>query len=277
MSNNPLSKLYRNKSIFIQLPSKGKYYTSGINLSIDGELGIMPMTAFDEISLKSPDSLFNGDGLVNLIKSCVPDIVNPDEIPSCDVDPIIIAIRAASNKTLETEVECPHCKTEQVFNLDLNVLLSTFTSITEDNIVTLPNNTVVKLRPYSLRSQLKTNIQTFHQMRMEMLLNKNDSISDEKKLELFNNAFAEATKLTIELVADNILSVELDDIVVTEREHIFEWVQNMDKETYKIIVAKIKELSDSQVDTTMSVQCSNIECNNTFKTTIDLNPVSFFT
>jgi len=277
MSNNPLSKLYRNKSIFIQLPSKGKYYTSGVDLSIDGELGIMPMTAYDEISLKSPDSLFNGDGLINLIKSCVPDIKNPEEIPSCDIDPIIIGIRAASNKILETEVECPHCKTEQTFNLDLTMLLSNFKQIPENNIIELSGNTKVKLRPYSLRSQLKTNIQTFHQMRMEMILNNNDSISDEKKLELFNSAFAEATKLTIELVADNILSVELDDIIVTEKEHIFDWVQNMDKQTYKIIVEKIKELSDSSVEKTMIVQCSNIECNNTFETLIDLNPVSFFT
>ena len=277
MSNNPLSKLYRNKSIFIQLPSKGKYYTSGIDLSIDGELGIMPMTAYDEISLKSPDSLFNGDGLINLIKSCVPDIKNPEEIPSCDIDPIIIGIRAASNKILETEVECPHCKTEQIFNLDLTMLLSSFTPINEDNTVILSENTKVIIRPYSLRSQLKTNIQTFHQMRMEAILNNNDSISDEKKLELFNTAFAEATKLTIELVADNIVAVELDNVTVTEKEHIFEWVQNMDKQTYKIIVDKIKELSSNTLDKTMTVQCSNSECNNTFETLVDLNPVSFFT
>lgn len=277
MSNNPLSKLYRNKSIFIQLPSKGKYYTSGIDLSIDGELGIMPMTAYDEISLKSPDSLFNGDGLINLIKSCVPDIKNPEEIPSCDIDPIIIGIRAANNKILETEVECPHCKTEQIFNLDLSILLSSFTPINEDNTVILSENTKVIIRPYSLRSQLKTNIQTFHQMRMEAILNNNDSISDEKKLELFNTAFAEATKLTIELVADNIVAVELDNVTVTEKEHIFEWVQNMDKQTYKIIVDKIKELSSNTLDKTMTVQCSNSECNNTFETLVDLNPVSFFT
>lgn len=277
MNNNPLSKLYRNKSIFIQLPSKGKYYTSGINLSIDGELGIMPMTAYDEISLKSPDSLFNGDGLINLIKSCVPDISNPEEMPSCDIDPIIIGIRAASNKILETEVECPHCKTEQIFNLDLTRLLSNFKEISENNIIELNGNTKIKIRPYSLRSQLKTNIQTFHQMRMEMVLNNNEDMSDEKKLELFNNAFAEATKLTVELVADNILSVELDDLTVTDKNHIYEWVQNMDKETYKLIVQKLKDLSDSPMDKTMTVQCSKSECNNTFETLIDLNPVSFFT
>jgi hypothetical protein len=277
MTDNPLSKLYRHKSIYIQLPSKGKYYTSGINLSIDNDLGIMPMTAYDEISLKSPDALFNGDGLINLIKSCVPDIKNPEEMPSCDIDPIIIGIRAASNKILETEVECPHCKTEQIFNLDLTMLLSTFKEISENNIIELSGNTIIKVRPYSLRSQLKTNIQTFHQIRMEMILNNNESITDDKKLELFNSAFAEATKLTVELVADNILAVELDDLIVTDKEHIFEWVQNMDKQTYKTIVEKIKELSNGTMEKTTKVQCSNAECNKVFETIIDLNPVSFFT
>lgn len=277
MTQNPLSKLYRNKSIYISLPSKGKYYTSGINLSIDGELGIMPMTAQDEISLKSPDSLFNGDGLINLVKSCVPDIKNPEEMPSCDIDPVILAIRAASKKLIETEVKCPHCDVEQEFNVDLTIMISNSKQISDIDYVELADGSKVNIRPYSLRSQLKTNIQTFHQMRMEMILNNNKDIPEDKKIELFNNAFAEATKLTIELVTDNIVSVEVDDNIVSEKEFIKEWVENMDKDTYKLIVEKIKELSESGIDKTTTALCSNQECNKAFETIIDLNPISFFT
>ena len=88
MNENPLKQLYRSKSVYVNLPSRGRFYKSGLTLSIDDELGIMPMTAVDEIKLKAPDALFNGDALFDLIKSCVPDVADPDEIPTCDVDMI---------------------------------------------------------------------------------------------------------------------------------------------------------------------------------------------
>lgn len=275
MSNNPLSKLYRNKSIYIQLPSKGKYYTSGINLSIDNELGIMPMTAKDEIALKSPDTLFNGEGLINMIKSCVPDIHNPEEIPACDIDPIVLGIRAASKKTVELEIECPHCKNTSTYEIDLTGIISSSKELEDDsNIVILENGVKVYIRPYSLKSQLKANIQKFHHTRMEYLLN-NSEIDSDKKIEMFSKAFKEATQLTMELVSDNILKVEIDSETTVENpKHIREWVENMDKDTYNKITDRIKTISVSTIDNNITVFCQ--PCDKNFNTIIELNPVNFF-
>lgn len=60
MSDNPLKSIYRSKSIYLKLPSQGKFYPSGVKLSVDNEIGVMSMTTTDEINLKSPDALFNG-------------------------------------------------------------------------------------------------------------------------------------------------------------------------------------------------------------------------
>lgn len=275
MSTNPLSQLYRSKTIYISLPSKGKYYPSGIKLSIDGELGVMPMTARDEILLKSPDALFNGDALIQLLKSCAPDIVNPEETPSCDVDSIILAIKAASKKTVELSVACPHCNKEESYEIDVTKIIATATPIINTNSVTV-NNTVINLRPYSLKSQLKTNMQKFHHIRMEKMLIGNDNIPDDQKLELFNKAFNEATQLTMEIITENIVSVVLnDEITVTNQDHIKEWVYNMDKDTYHIIVKAIQDLSESEINNEATVKCPS--CDHSFNTIIDLNPVSFFT
>jgi hypothetical protein len=273
MTDNPLSKLYRHKSIYIQLPSKGRYYTSGINLSIDNDLGIMPMTAKDEIALKSPDALFNGDGLINMIKSCIPDIKNPEEIPACDIDPIIIGIRAASKKTIELEVECPHCKKTDNYEIDLLSLISSTNEISEEDFVII-NNIRINVRPYSLKSQLKSNIQKFHHKRMEYILSTNE-IEDDKKLKMFSKAFTEATNLSMELVSDNIVSVELTkEEIVTNSNNIRDWVENMDKETYNIIIEKIKEISKSTIDNKVTVFCPT--CEKQYETIVELNPVNFF-
>lgn len=274
MSDNPLSQLYRSKSIYISLPSKGKYYTSGIKLSIDGEIGVMPMTARDEILLKSPDALFNGDALIQLLKSCVPDITNPEETPACDIDSLILAIKAASKKTVELSVVCPHCKKEETYEIDVTKIIATATPIIDRNTVNI-NNTIINIRPYSLKSQLKTNMQKFHHIRMEKLLIGNDTIADDQKLELFNKAFNDATQLTMDIITENIVSVQLNDVTVTNQEHIKDWVYNMDKDTFHTIVKAVQELSESEINNETMVECMN--CNNTFNTVIDLNPVSFFT
>lgn len=274
MTDNPLSKLYRHKSIYIQLPSKGKYYTSGISLSIDNDLGIMPMTAKDEIILKSPDALFNGDGLINMIKSCAPDIKNPEEIPSCDVDSIILAVRAASKKTIEIEIECPHCNTTETYEIDLPSIIATAKEIEEEDYVIIGDNIKVNVRPYSLKSQLKANIQKFHHMRMEYVLSTNE-IEDDKKVQMFSKAFAEATTLTMELAADNIVSVEISkDSIVDDRNNIKDWVENMDKDTYNAIIGKIKNISKSTIDNKVNVFCP--ACSQQYETLVELNPVNFF-
>ena len=72
-SNNPLSKYFRQPAIYTTLPSEGEWYPEG-SLKFDNldakELAIFPMTAKDEMTMNTPDSLMNGQSVVNVIKSC---------------------------------------------------------------------------------------------------------------------------------------------------------------------------------------------------------------
>ena len=78
MSNNPLSQYFRQPSIYVKLPSGGQHYADGaIDMPANGELPVYPMTAIDEITYRTPDALFNGNAVTNVIKSCVPAIRDP--------------------------------------------------------------------------------------------------------------------------------------------------------------------------------------------------------
>lgn len=281
MTDNPLKSLYRNKTFYIKLPSNGKFYDSGITLSIDGELGIMPMTAKDEIILKSPDSLFNGDSLVDIIKSCIPDIKNPKEIPACDIDPIILGIYSATNKEVNLTTKCSHCSQDNDYSMDLKILLTNTEEISDDNVVEINENTKVLVRPYSLESEIKTNIKRFHYKRMEFMMKKikDENVSFESKREMVTKAFEDAANLTIELISDNIikvLTINDDDmpIEVTDKKYIKDWVINMDKETHDKVSTKIGELSKNNLNKTVTFKCSS--CNEITKTELDINPVNFF-
>ena len=80
--NNPLRQYFRRPAIYITLPSKGKYYPIGaVEIPEGGEIPVYPMTAIDEITSKTPDALFNGTAIAELIKSCIPAIKDPWAIP----------------------------------------------------------------------------------------------------------------------------------------------------------------------------------------------------
>ena len=97
ISNNPLKQYFRRPAIYIKLPSEGKYYSSDvINKTETREIPVYPMTAIDEITTKTPDALFNGSVIVELIKSCIPDIKDPWKINNIDLDTILIGIKVAS-------------------------------------------------------------------------------------------------------------------------------------------------------------------------------------
>ncbi len=127
MSNNPLKQYFRRPAIYLTLPSKGKDYPPGvIDFPENGELPIYPMTAIDEITTKTPDALFNGNAVAELIKSCVPNIKDPWQVSSTDLDAILLAIKAASGSdSLEIDSTCPGCKEQSTYKINLVAVLST--------------------------------------------------------------------------------------------------------------------------------------------------------
>ncbi|NDB58023.1 hypothetical protein EB001_06220, partial [bacterium] len=108
-SMNPLAKHFRQPSVYLKLPSGGKYWPEGtINLPANGEVPIMAMTTKDEITIRTPDALMNGQGVVDLIQSCCPNITNAWAMPTIDSDAILVAIRIATNgSNMDIDSKCP--------------------------------------------------------------------------------------------------------------------------------------------------------------------------
>ena len=123
---NPLRQFFRQPAIYIKLPSLGNHWPKDtLAMPDNGELPVLPMTAIDEITARTPDALFNGTAVTELIKSCVPCIKDPWSIPTIDLDAILIAIRAATNgNLLDIESTCPSCNESASYNVNLIGLLS---------------------------------------------------------------------------------------------------------------------------------------------------------
>lgn len=276
MSNSSLQSLYRKKDIYTMLPSKGSFYPSGINLSADGDIGVMSMTAKDDLLLKSPDSLFNGESIIEMIKSCVPDIENPEELPYCDLDVILIAISSATKKKMDLVSTCEKCKTETDYQIDISNFL---TKIPEIDLslshIDVGNNAFVNIRPYKLKDQLKLRTKKFNKTRIEKILNENINNDNVEELSrIFSDIINEISQINLDLIAENIISVEIENEIIDDPIEIKDWVYNMDKSTYELISNNILKLSEVDIKTDVNITCPN--CEHKYSTRIETNPMDFF-
>ena len=243
-TNNPLQKYFRQAKLHVRLPSGGKYYPPGtLDLPESGEVAIYPLTAKDELLLKTPDSLMNGTATADVIKSCVPQIKNPWYMPSLDVDALIIAIRIATyGPEMTLTVKVPNTGNEKDFTIDLNSIIEPIMSAKYDAVIQL-DNMKITLRPLTYTEFTKDALRSFEEQRVYNLLN-DDSVPAEEKMERFRSAFNRLTDLTVETVAKSIAQVEVEDKVVSEPKHILEFMQNTSKEFYTTILDHIAEQRD---------------------------------
>jgi hypothetical protein len=84
MNESKLAKYYRAPKLYVRIPSQGAF-NPDIEQSMSEELAVMAMTGRDETMIKNPDALLNGEAITSVIKSCVPGIKDPKDIPITDV------------------------------------------------------------------------------------------------------------------------------------------------------------------------------------------------
>ena len=237
---NPLSKYFRQPKLFAALPSNGKFYPAGaLETTETGEYPIYSMTAKDELTMKTPDALLNGQATVELIKSCVPSIKDPWNLPSIDLDALLIAIRLATyGETMTLSIKTPVTGEEKEMSVNLRDILDNFANIEFEDVVQSGDMTVY-LRPLTYREFTKSALKTFEQQRIFNIVN-DEQISDEDKLQAFTNSFAKLTDLTVDMMANHISAIEIGDTRVDNKQHIDEFMKNADKSFYSVIQAHLE-------------------------------------
>ena len=271
-----LSDFYRTKEIYTKLPSGGKWYNSPVNLTDDGEIGVFPMSYKDEMLLRIPDSLYNGEALFDVIKSICPDITDPYEIAMIDVDVILIASRISTNEgNMQVTAKCPHCNTSENYLLGIASILSQIKTI--DSIeIDLPSDLSVKFRPNTLKSINANQIKVTEASAITHNL-RQDTPPDEAK-KIFEDSLGKTTAASLLLIADSIECITLPDgSVVSDIQEILQWLYNIDSGTMKQLQKANTMQNVNGIDEMFKFVCSNEECQKDFKSPVEFNPSFFFT
>ena len=274
LPNNPLRQFFRRPAVYLTLPSGGKYYAPGvINQTETGELPVYPMTAIDEITARTPDALFNGEAMTQIIKSCVPDILQPWAINNIDLDAILIAIRSASgDNEMEMNSECPQCSETNPYTIDLNTVLPQLKSPDFNKTMDV-NGMKVKFRPLTYKELNQVGLEQFNIQRAFAAI---DNIEDQTiKSQKTKEALEVVTQTTIRLVSTAIEYIDVGNgTVVTEKEYIIDYLSNCDKNVYAELrdyTAKLRE--EAQIPP-LHIQCPN--CSNEYNQPFTLNLTDFF-
>ena len=281
-NQNPLSAYFRAPKMYLTLPSGGRFYGDDICATPEnGELAIYPMTTKDEMMLKNPDALLNGEAVASLIRSCVPEVKEPKKLFSADVDAILIAIRGASSgDDVEVNAECPECKETSTVTVSIDASLSSMESLDDIYEKTLSNGLGITVLPFNYGNTIKAGIASFQSTRsMQAIAELTD---DMERLKAFNSSFVKMADLNFEMVIDSIKQISYTDqegktAIVDDRASIREFLENTDNTTGKEIETFVNEVNSKGVKQEIQIECQAEECNNTYTAPINFDPVNFFT
>lgn len=273
MSENPLKQYFRRPSIYIQLPSKCRFYTPDVvDMQMGGEIAVYPMSAIDEITARTPDALFNGQAVVDIIKSCVPSIKKPEALNTIDIDAILVAIKiASSGEYLDVTSKCPSCGTEGTYSMDMNGVLASRKDIDYNTTLKL-RDLEIKFRPLTLQETNKNGMSQYEVQRLVMQIQEVED-GDEREARM-RHAVEYLNKLTMEIISSTIEWIRTPETTVTEKQFIQEFLQHCDRQTHNTIKDYSVKLREESQLPDMPIKCS--ECGHEYTQQLTLNVSDFF-
>lgn len=242
---NPLLPILRQPKIYVKLPSGGKYWPAGsLNPTVTGEYPVYSMTAKDEIVLKTPDALMNGQGMVDVIQSCMPNVINAWNAPQIDLDVILVAIRMATyGETMSLEVNHATMDGPMEFQVNLREILDNLlSSVTWEERFEVRPDLVLYLKPIDYKIQSNTQIAEFETERMMMII-KDQNIDEDTKVRIFKETFEKVAEKTMEVICRAVYRVESAAGTTDDEDFVQEFMRKCDAEIFDKVKARINELA----------------------------------
>lgn len=273
-SSNPLRKYFRQPAIHLRLPSNGKFYPPGtVDLPPNGEVPIYPMTAVDEIVTRTPDALFNGSSIVEIIASCVPNIKDPWQVTAVDLNALLTAVRLASyGHEMDITSKCPSCGEIDDLTVDLRAVLDNIRMPDYDQPLNLGDLTVYFV-PMTYKQINEVGRIQYEDQKIVQMVNDSE-LTEEEKMSRLGEAFKRITLLTVRSIAASINAIKSDEAMVTDSAQIEEFLLNVDKAVFETIKQKVMTLREATDLKPIDIKCSS--CSHEYQQSFTLDMSNFF-
>lgn len=257
---NPLTQKIRMPGSTIRLPSNGLFYNNeelSSNIS-NGEIQIYPMTAMDDIIIKSPDKMLSGNAITEVFSRCAPEVLKPLDLLTKDIDYILVNLRLITYGNTFEAIYNHGCNESK----DHTYMIDTAKFISDS--VPIDPTTFEKTFTKVINTIEQGQKVTFQPMRFKHIVEMMQALNDDEKDADYTNAS----------IFKALLSVIRDVDGHSDRNNILEWLSQLN-------VKQVTELTD-HVDSINNWGCSFDstekckDCGEEIVITIPLNPISFF-
>ncbi len=255
---NPLLARVHMPGSTFKLPSGGIFYKNGelADNVVDGEVHVQPMTAFDEVLLKTPDLLFSGEAVEKIFTRCVPQVIKPKELFNKDIDFLMICLRKITYGESFQLVYQHGCKDSKSHEYSINIdyfIKSTKridpTTIGEIYTKKIENEQIVKMHPPRFKDVIK----------MMQSIDPNAKLTPEQETEN---------------IIDTVISVISSVDGIDDKKMIKEWLATIPAGWIGELSEAIEKTSDWGPDFLYKTKCK--DCSEIIEITAPLNPLSFF-
>lgn len=280
---NPLAPYIRSPKLYVKLPSLNQFYDpNSIETSVNGEIAVYSLSAIDQILLKTPDALLNGESLVKVVGHCVPGIKDVRQLVEPDINTLLLAIKiASSGPTTELDLPCPNCQAPHTFDVNLSGILDNQTVINEDDtVLQFDDNLVLHLRPYNFEQRNLQMLNEIQESQTLRILNEDTELDEFAKVAKLGKQVDDMSHRTFDVVAKSIASITIlkneqdKQQEVTDQSHIAEWLKGISSAQANIIINRIRELNQAGIKTDNDFRCD--KCEHEWSQPIDFDPTSFF-
>jgi hypothetical protein len=281
-THNPLQKYFRQPGAYVKLPShRSSFFDSeAIEYAKESkEVAVYPMTATDEINFRTPDALVTGDAVLNTIKSCVPEVKDPKKLFKNDIDFLLAVIRCISYKSFDIEAKCPECKATNTYTISLDSILEAVEYLDNEYPVNLDNGLTIMVTPQKYESTLKYLSIALEESSFLRTLSGGtpDMMADPERMKKLSKSLQHISQMSHEIMIDSIAAVinEYDNVNVTDKNYIKEFVSNINTDEVKIISTEVDRVNAIGLLKDHNVKCT--ECEHEWKAEMMYDPVAFFT
>lgn len=258
--HNPLVRRVKLPGESFTVPSRGLLYDEGV-LSADtsnGELHVYPMTAIDELVMKSPDKLFSGDAVREVFARCVPQVNDPSRLYAKDVDFLLTALYKVSYGPTISITFQHDCEGAEEHNYE--VALDSFL------------RRAGQLNPLEVESKFKYDCHGQKVQFKPATYSDIITLNQNHQLEVSSQIVSNEQRLQNILFALSTVIKNVDG--VSDRGMIIEWLQALPVGWLTEMSNHIETTSDWGVEFEAELTCE--DCGESLKVPTNLNPVSFF-
>jgi hypothetical protein len=271
----------RQPKIYIAVPSQGKYWPTGsIDIPENGQLPVFSMTARDELMFKTPDALLNGQAVVDVIQSCIPNIKNAWACPSIDLDMLLVAIRIATyGESMTVSYKIPNIDEDGEYDIKLHGFIDQIGQVQWIEQVAIEDDLIVFIRPLTYKHMSTISQKSFETNKMLQIAS-DTTLSDQEKASMLSESFRTLTDLTSDMLVSSIFKIKTGDAEVTEARFIREFIENADKSVVDTIQKHLNDLKKQNdmkpvvVSTTPEQQAQGAP--ETFEVPINFDQANFF-